>query len=417
MRNNPARLGWAILLTSFIIFCLLAVSIPLGVRWYMLHSQVTQTGLMRVVSGTVLLLPSADSDPIALVDARPVEPGTLIKTDQRSQAALVFQAANGNGQAGPEIATVQIYPSANVLLSHASYPRFAVSSDPARFAIDVGNGRVRIYVGEAQPNGQVFTVTTPHGAASLAPGSYAVQVSNEQTQVVTRQGQAIVEANDRRVVVPEGTSVAVLAGQPPGDPNHAAENLIANGNFEEPLGPPTWLVSKYPADPSETVPSDPSAGQAELTTVGGRTAARLSRINQPPTHSEVAITQVLDRSVHDYEYLNLQMDVLLRWQSLPGAGEQSSEFPLMFRLDYEDIYGNHQFWTHGFYYQDPPAQWVVTGGQKIPQNIWFPFESGNLLERLKAQGLPPPATFNYLKIYASGHNYDSLVTEIGLVAR
>ena len=151
--------------------------------------------------------------------------------------------------------------------------------------------------------------------------------------------------------------------------------------------------------------------------MSGRSAARLSRINQPPTHSEVAITQVLDRSVHDYEYLNLQMDVLLRWQSLPGAGEQSSEFPLMFRLDYEDIYGSHQFWTHGFYYQDPPAQWVVTGGQKIPQNIWFPFESGNLLERLKAEGLPPPATINYLKVYASGHNYDSLVTEIRLVAR
>jgi hypothetical protein len=410
MRNNPARLGWAILLTSFITFCLLAVSIPLGLRWYMLHSQVKQTGLVRVVSGTVLLLPSADSDPMALVDARPVEPGTLIKTDQRSQAALIFQAANGNGQAGSEIATVQIYPAANVLLSHASRPRFAVSSDPARFGIELSSGRVRIYVAEAQPNGQVFSVTTPHGAASLAPGSYAVQVSNEQTQVVTRQGQAIVEANDRRVVVPEGTSIAVLDGQAPGDPNPAADNLIVNGSFQEPLGPPTWLVSKYPAD-------DPSAGQAELTTVSGRTAARLSRINQPPTHSEVAITQVLDRSVHDYEHLNLQMDVFLRWQSLPGAGEQSSEFPLMFRLDYEDIYGNHQFWTHGFYYQDPPAQWVVTGGQKIPQNIWVPFESGNLLERLKAEGLPPPATLNYLRIYASGHNYDSLVTEIGLVAR
>jgi hypothetical protein len=389
---------------------LLAISIPLGVRWYLLHSQVAQSGLVRVTSGTVLLLPSADSDPIALVDQRPAEPGTLIKTDQRSQAALSFHATGSNGQPGPETATVQIYPTANVLLSHASRPRFPVSSDPARFSVDVSSGRVRVYVAKVQPNGQEFTVTTPHGAVALEPGSYAVQVSDEQTQVVTRQGQAIVEAYDRRVAVPEGSSVTVQAGQAPGDPNPAADNLIANGDFLEPLGPPTWLVSRYPAD-------NLTAGNAELTTVGGRTAARLSRINQPPTHSEVAITQVLDRSVHDYEYLNLQMDVLLRWQSLPGAGEQSSEFPLMFRLDYEDIYGNHQFWTHGFYYQDPPAQWVVTGGQKIPQNIWFPFESGNLLERLKAEGLPPPATINYLKVYASGHNYDSLVTEIGLVAR
>lgn len=410
MRNNPARVGWAILLTSFIVFCLLAISIPLGVRWYLLYSQVKQPGLVRVTSGTVLLLPSEDSEPIAVVDARAVEPGTLIKTDQRSQAALSFQATSGNGQGGPEIATVQIYPSAQVLLSQASRPRFAFSTEPNRSSIDVDSGRARIYVAEVQPHGQEFIVTTPHGAATLTPGSYAVQVSSEQTQVVTRQGQATMEAQGQQVVVPEGTSVTVLAGQAPGEPSMAAENLIANGGFQEPLGPPYWLVSRYPADA-------PTAGRAELITVGGRTAARLSRINQPPTHSEVAITQVLDRSVHDYEYLNLQMDVLLRWQSLPGAGEQSSEFPLMFRLDYEDIYGNHQFWTYGFYYQDPPAQWVVTGGQKIPQNIWFPFESGNLLERLKAEGLPPPATINYLKIYASGHNYDSLVTEIGLIAR
>jgi hypothetical protein len=411
MRKNPARIAWAILLTSFITFCLLAVTIPLAVRWYALHSQVSQTGLVRVTGGTVLILPSADSDPIALVDARAVEPGTLIRTDQRSLATLIFQAANGNGQAALELASVQIYPTAEVLFSHASRPRFAASSDPARFGIDVNNGRARVYVGEVQPNGLDFTVTTPHGVATLAPGSYAVQVSNTQTQIVTRLGEAVVEANERRVLIPEGTSVTVQAGQAPGDPKPAEENLIANGAFQEPLGPPTWLVSKYPAA------DDPTAGRAELTTVGSRTAARLSRINQPPTHSEVAITQVLERSVHDYEYLNLAMDVLLRWQSLPGAGERSSEFPLMFRLDYEDIYDNHQFWTYGFYYQDPPAQWVVTGGQKIPQNTWFPFESGNLLERLKAEGLPPPAKLNYLKIYASGHNFDSLVTEIGLMAR
>ncbi len=411
MRNNPARLAWAILLTSFVLFCLLAISIPLALRWYVLHSQVKLPGLVRVTSGTVLLLPTADSDPIALVDTRAVEPGALIKTDQRSQAALVFQTTHRNGQPGSENATVQIYPSANVQLSEAGRPRFDISSDPNRFSINVSSGRVRIYVADVQPHGQVFSVTTPHGVATLEPGSYAVQVNSDQTQIVNRFGQAIVAANDRRVLVPEGTSATILAGQAPSDPKAAAENLIANGSFEEPLGPPTWLVSQYPAA------GDPTAGQAELAAVGGRTAARLSRINQPPTHSEVAITQVLERSVHDYEYLNLAMDVLLRWQSLPGAGEQSSEFPLMFRLDYEDIYGNHQFWTQGFYYQDPPAQWVVTGGQKIPQNTWFPFESGNLLERLKAEGLPPPGKLNYLKIYASGHNFDSLVTEIGLMAR
>ncbi|HRI57674.1 MAG: FecR domain-containing protein [Anaerolinea sp.] len=410
MRNNPARIAWLILLTCFIVFCLLALSIPLALRWTVLHSQVDQSVLVRVTSGTVLLQSNAESEPIALMDARTVEPGASIKTDPRSQAALIFQATTGNDQPGPEIATVQIYPAADVQIAQASRPRFGASSDPNLYDLRVNSGRVRIYVADVQPNGQRFRVTTPHGQATLAPGSYAVQVDSSQTQIVTRSGSALVEADGRAVLVPEDTSATLSASQGLSGPNAAAENLIANGDFQAPLGPPTWLVTKYPVD-------DPTAGQAELVTVNGRSAARLSRINQPPTHSEVAITQVLGRSVHDYETLILAMDVLLRWQSLPGAGEQSSEFPLMFRLDYEDIYGNHQFWTHGFYYQDPPAQWVVTGGQKIPQNTWFPFESGNLLERLKEEGLPRPATLNYLKIYASGHNYDSLVTEIGLIAR
>lgn len=410
MRKNPTRIAWVVLTASFITFCLLAVSIPLALRWYALHSQVTQTGMVRVTSGAVLLQPSAGGDPIAVVDSRPIEPVTLLKTDQRSQAALSFNAAGDPEHVSPETATIQIYPSAQVVLSQASRPRFGVSSDPTRIGIDVQNGRVRIYTAAVKPNGQEFTVTTPHGAATLGPGSYAVQVNSDQTQIAARSGEAVVEANGQMIILPEGTTSTLLPNQPPGQPSVTAENLISNGDFQEPLGPPYWLITKYPAD-------DPTAGQAELTTINGRNATRFSRINQPPTHTEVGITQVLDRSVHDYEYLNLQMDVLLRWQSLPGAGEQSSEFPLMFRLDYEDIYGSHQFWTHGFYYQDPPAQWVVTGGEKIPQNVWFPFESGNLLERLKQEGLPPPATINYLKIYASGHNYESLVSEVGLVAR
>ncbi|MER2598190.1 MAG: FecR domain-containing protein [Caldilineales bacterium] len=408
--KNPTGLAWIILLTSFAVFCALLVSLPLAVRWYVLHSQVTQVGVVRVTSGTVLLAPSSDSDPIALIDMRSIEPGTVIKTDQRSQAALVFQAVGKKSQPGPEISTVQIYPAAEVVLTRASRPRFALSTDPVQFSLEVRSGRVRVYVAGTEPEGQRFTLTTPHAEIELAPGSYSVETNVTQTQLTVRFGEATLRAQGQQVVVASGTNSTVLAGQPPTAAASGDEELIVNGDFQTALGPPNWLITIYPAD-------DATAGSAEVTDVDGRMVTRLRRINQPPTHSEVGITQVLEKDVRDFDYLNLQMDVLLRWQSLPGAGEQSSEFPLMLRLDYEDVYGNHQFWTHGFYYQEKPPQWVVTGGEKIPQNTWYPFESGNLLERLKTEGLPPMATLNYLKLYASGHNYESLVAEISLVAR
>jgi len=59
MRNNPARIAWLILLTCFIVFCLLALSIPLALRWTVLHSQVDQSVLVRVTSGSTLSLHDA----------------------------------------------------------------------------------------------------------------------------------------------------------------------------------------------------------------------------------------------------------------------------------------------------------------------------------------------------------------------
>ncbi|MEZ4771148.1 MAG: hypothetical protein R2844_22355 [Caldilineales bacterium] len=408
MRNNTPRLAWVILLTSFAVCLLLALSGPLAARWYVAHSAADEPALLRVTTGTMQLLTPGSEDPRAVVDSRDVEPRTLIQSDQSSQGSLLFTL---NGAAtSPEVATVQIYPGAQLALARNTRPRFGVSSDPRRVAIEVGNGRVRINTAEVLPTGLRFTVVTPHASIDLGPGSFAVQVSDNQTQVISRYGRATVEGDGKSVVVTDGVGTTVADRSAPSEPTPTADNLIVNGDFEQPLGPPEWLVTRYPED-------DPTGGQAEIVSDGGRNAVRFSRINQPPTHTDVAITQVLERSVLDYEMVNLLLDVQLHWQSLPGAGEQSSEFPLMFRLDYQDIYGNHQFWTHGFYYREPPAQWVVTGGELIPQDTWFPFESGNLAERLQLQGLPPPAKLNYLKIYASGHNYDSMVAEVRIVAR
>lgn len=407
MRNNPARLAWTILLGAFLLFCVIAVSVPLGIRYYLLHAVDDRPATLTVSSGTVLVAANGSNEPIAVLDTRTIEGETLIQTDQSSRALIAFPAHAGPDS--PDLATMQVYNSAQVNLVESTTPRFPLSSDPDRLVLEVRGGRMRINTADLQPRGLYTEVRTPHATAYLGDGSYSVEVNNDQTQISTRQGEASVEASGRQATVAEGQRTVITVGQAPSEPVPSPENLIANGNFEDPVGPPTWLVSRYP--------EDPSSGDVEITNADGRNAARFRRINQPPTHTEVGITQVLDRSVQDFEELVLQLDVLLRWQSLPGAGEQSSEFPLMLWLDYIDVYGNHQFWTHGFYYRDPSEQWVVTGGEKIQPNVWFPFESGNLFERLTMEGRPPPATINWIKIYASGHNYDSQVSEVRLIAR
>jgi hypothetical protein len=50
---------------------------------------------------------------------------------------------------------------------------------------------------------------------------------------------------------------------------------------------------------------------------------------------------------------------------------------------------------------------------EIPRNVWYSYESGNLMEILDIK----PAHLTSIKIYASGHDYQSMVTEVELLAK
>jgi hypothetical protein len=50
-------------------------------------------------------------------------------------------------------------------------------------------------------------------------------------------------------------------------------------------------------------------------------------------------------------------------------------------------------------------------GERIPQDAWFDYASGNILETI----YPRPARLKSLLIYASGWDYESMVTDVSLV--
>ena len=148
-------------------------------------------------------------------------------------------------------------------------------------------------------------------------------------------------------------------------------------------------------------------------------AVRLFRREQDAgNHTEVAIQQRLDQDVRDFDRLEVALDVMLEFQSLSAGGQQSSEFPVIVRLDYKDLWGSDKFWTHGFYYQNEAGYpvaldaWGRPSGEQIPRGVWYPYESGNLIDLL---GENRPAQITGLTVYASGWNYESLVSEIQLI--
>ncbi|MFQ6000215.1 MAG: FecR domain-containing protein [Anaerolineae bacterium] len=392
MRRDPQKVAWAILLASFFVFCTLAVSIPLTIRWWIITAATSHDATLEVINGTVLVRLRGMPPDVGVTSQREIPEGSVIRTDANSKALLTFF----------DDSRVTIFPNSEVRLIKARSPSFGLSPRPNEIALEQNAGRIR--VGPALPTSRPtdWRVSTPHSQISLSEGSYSVMVSNQASEIAVRRGKAIVEAKGQRTSLPPGKRVVVPLGEGPSDLLPAARNLIINGDFSRGLS--GWRT--YSASGREGV----EGGEAELTTFEGREVLRFYRQGEDRVHTEAGITQKIDQDVSDYLSLQLRLDVRINSHSLGGGGYLSSEYPVIVRIDYEDEYGSAAHWYHGFYCQNIHNN-PTLNGERIRCGVWYPYEETNLLEILE----PPPFYIRSVQIYASGWNYESLVAEIGLL--
>jgi hypothetical protein len=135
---------------------------------------------------------------------------------------------------------------------------------------------------------------------------------------------------------------------------------------------------------------------------------------QDNIHNEVGIKQVINKDVRDFRSLYVYLNLRLVNQSLPGGGTLGTEYPVMVHVNYKDAYGNDQDWYHGFYYEPTLDNWLLANGERVARSVWYPYESRNLLLSLEET---KPVHINYIHIYASGWIYNSMVTEVALLAQ
>lgn len=404
MRKNPERLAWFVLLAAFCGFAALAVGIPLGVKWYINRAVVLRTASLEAIVPTIVVeLPNLATN-VAVTGRRDhIAQGAAIQTDRTSQGILTFYE---DPDKGIVLGTVQLYSNTRVEIVEMSSPRFASSDASDRIVITVKSGTARV---AAAPSGQFplhFEVRTPQGTIFLSDASILAEVGNQQTDVSVRYGAVRVQGGGLVIDVQQRQRTSLRVGQPPTTPVAAIRDLVVNGNFAESLSV-GWQVD------TERLSEDVQLGSAEIVRSGGRTAVEFRREGREGEHNAVAIVQKIEKDARDFVSLKLRMDVRLIYQSLSGGGTQSSEFPVMVRLDYIDTYGNLQHWVRGFYYQNPNALPILYYGVRIPQNTWYPYESDNLMLELADAR---PSRLVSLRVYASGWNYHSMVAEVGLIA-
>ncbi len=416
MRHNPERLAWTVLLSSFSVFCLLAISLPLGGRWWLLHAARDQKITMSS-SGTVQVVRPGRG--IAEVNLTEIPTGSTIITDADAQASLTF--ASPDGREG--LATITVYGNTAVAIQQADTPRFSLGVNPNHINLNLTSGRVRALISTSPSRDVVIRVFSPPDAVTVLnnPGSNAsVEATVAQTIVTVREGEAIVvsQSTSEAIRVPKDQRAEIAVNQPELALLPAERNLIVNGDFRQPLS--TGWAAEIRNTPNDIT------GTVDIVAIpGGRRAANFFRTGI--NWGEVAITQEINRDVRDFQSLRLQMDVLIEFQDLFNCGQQGSECPVMVKIQYIDAKGSPQEWVKGYFYKftDNPAIVAplicvscpppVSRHERVTASQWQTVDSGNLLEVFQAVNLPA-AIIRSITINGSGHIFDSEVTEIQLLA-
>lgn len=406
MRRNPQRLAWTTLILSFLTCVSAVVLAPLGARWYILNARAPQNVTLEVQQGPLRVRMEGRGEPISIAEDRDdIRESTEVATHSTA-GRLVIQAPNPEA---PVVTTVQLYDNTDVVLSAARSPRFAASRLPHQVALEVRAGRVRVNVSNDDGRGTVVDVETPHGAAAFIEGSYEVKVNTTTTEIIARYGQATV-VNEAGFSVSLGTEErAIISSEHISGPRTAARNLVANGDFQLPLDR-GWTSYSTQTDPEQPLPT------ADIITDEGRQVISFHR--EGTNHAEVGIRQEINYDVRDFAALQLHLAVRVIFEDIlgyGGCGYLSSECPIIIRLSYEDVYGTDGEWYKGFYTGEPSPDWLLyPWAEQIPAGSWQTYDSANLMEELADA---PPAFIKSLTIYASGHSFHAMLTEVEVLAQ
>ena len=403
MRTNPERTAWIIISIAFAVFCSLAVSLPASLYWYVMNATLPLDTQLTAVQGTVLAQDIKEESTIPLSRGSHSEIGerTMVSTDAGSQAILTFY----------DDSVVTLYHDTSLIIHRVRRPRFGLSSQTHSLELELLTGRLRASLLQRDDQND-FNIITPQAQIDLNRGSYAVEVNENQTRLTTRAGLATVQAEGKSIAVRESKLTTVLTGQIPAPVAPAEQSLLLNGDFTQPLSA-TWALARYASLDTVTT-------TAKITQLGGRSVLLFNSEGESGIHTEVGVTQDINKDVLDFQSLRISADVRVNQQDLEGGGTLGTEYPLRLHLTYEDADGNDRYWYYGFFYKLPLDHYVIydepnNSYQEVDQGVWYSFESENLLQTLA--GIDQPVYIKSLRVYASGWIYETMISDIKMLAK
>lgn len=422
------RITWAVLIVSFVVFCMICLASTLGLYGFVFRSTMPMSATLQISRGTALVT-NADVTERGYrsetsLPTRPV----IVNNSAQTQSVLVFESAEPDR--GP-IALLTLQDNSEIRLVSAEHPRFSWSVLKSEIILDSFDGKLDIFVFDRGDELSDIRIVDVAGnrVDILGTGRYVLNSVNDRMFVDTREGHAIIFATDGRSAVSVTSGQQYRVGGDLNDPSRVTtyrENLITNGLF-------AFTQPSVTVDGSQHLPYPwgceyrQDALPTSIATVDyweGRRAARYTRGSGAESHGETNCSQSFGPegiTLEGYTFLEIETTVLINYQSLSKCGQEGSECPLMLRLRFETEDGGTFEWIQGIYYADDPSRdypnqcsGCLQANLQMNQKVWYTYRSDNLIATLSAAGYPPLTSIKDIKFYASGHDYDVFISELGL---
>ncbi|MBN1249698.1 MAG: hypothetical protein JXC32_18695 [Anaerolineae bacterium] len=412
MLKRTEGLAWLVLLLSFFTCITLAIGIPLATRWFVLNSTRPLTIVLEPRGGTITYRAPGSSTTFVVESTTEVEPRGEITLEADGDALLLFYHPD---QDEAPIGTIQLYNRTSLVVGNATTPRFGASPKAHHLELQVaqalnmrpsltGNGRA-----------VVSRIITPQGPIVLERGYFHLIIEQTRSELTVRSGRASVadpNTGESLVLVPLQRTQITDEGL--GDIFVGERDLLRtrNGDFGEPLAN-YWVVY---SDAGRDEDNTGTVRQSQLE--DGTQYVYFSRAGE--NWAEVGIRQEINQDIREISSLRVTARFRVDTQTLPVCGSLGTECPVMIRIEFVDSSGGVREWIQGFYARegenDPLCQrceWKALH-QKIPLDVWYDYDSDDLLPLLRERGISPVA-IHAVEVYASGWIFGAGISELAIL--
>lgn len=421
--QQAVRRAWLVLTAAFVAFAALLTSLGSGAYIYHRSAMQQREGRLET-SGEVLLQPRNETKFKQVRDGEVVREGDTIKIQSGMQARLVFF----DGSA------LQLAEESQVVIEELQASRFVDAEKRIRLSQRQGWARLLVApVADYQVGRfivhlegmEVETESRPGQGAELSlelrpyaePLGGAVKPAPQEARVAVYAGSARVWAGGNEAVLTAGQAATLIPGTRLLELATLRRELIRNGTFTQlavhgnEAWPHWWQITADQGGDFGDL-----WGKTELTyrEVDGDLAPVIvfeRRLNAKD-NAVHGIQQSLDLPLSHFRKLQLRVTFQVRYHSLSGGGIKDSEYPVIIKITYRDRQNRSIAWYRGFYTHNE-AKLPVDNGILVPQGEWYTF-SQDLLRLTSKRNEPEPVYLETLDIYASGHDFESVVARVSI---